>query len=62
MDPDKIEQSRDEWRSLCLRLARHLLNPNEMDVFAWGAKSVDLLAEVQKMDPIVYRDLVSVKD
>lgn len=36
---------------LLMKLARHLRNTDEIELFRWGAMAVDLLAEVQKKHP-----------
>lgn len=49
---------RDEWRELCMRLARHIRNTETIPPVMWGIKGIDLLVEVREKDPITYEKLV----
>ncbi len=56
--PHDMEENRDMWRSLALRLARHIRNTDNLEVLEWGVKGLDLLGEVRAADPMAYDDAV----
>ncbi len=58
LPPHDMEENRDMWRSLCLRLARHIRNTSKLEVRQWGVQAMDLLSEVRAADPLAYDHLV----
>lgn len=49
---------RETWKSLCLKLARHINNTDQLPVLEWGTQGLDLLGEIYRMDPHAYRHKV----
>lgn len=54
-DPNAAQKAKAaKTKDLLLRLARHVLNPDEINMFTWGVNGVDLLVEVRRMFPKEY--------
>jgi hypothetical protein len=43
-----------DWKHLCLKLARHLRNTDNLGLHRWGVVGMDLLAEVRAADEAAY--------
>jgi hypothetical protein len=53
------ESKEPDWKALALRLARHIRNSDRLEMHRWAVVGANLLVDVQKADPIAYRDAVA---
>lgn len=54
-----MQEETKRWHAIAMKLARHIRNTDQQtSILLWGVTAMNLLCEVQAMDPDGYESLV----